>query len=85
VDPDGPADTYRGNRPWPRGTDEQEAKKEAWLARIKENPEATDADYNAAVSILVDPTLPIERANVDHLKELGFVIESNGLAVAKDW
>jgi hypothetical protein len=81
--PDGPANTYRGNRPWPKGTPTQEAKKEAWLARITDHPDTTDEDYNAAVSILAD--VPVDQANVDHLESLGFVvIQSNGI-VAKDW
>ncbi len=83
--PDGPADTFRGQRPWPEGTPGNEAKKEEWLSRIKEDPRATDADYNAAVSILVDPMIPTDQSDVDHLKELGYVIESDGLPVAKDW
>ncbi|GAB5023278.1 hypothetical protein [Mycobacterium avium] len=81
--PDGPADTFRKERPWPKGTDAQEATKEEWLSRIKGDPQATDADYNAAVSILVDPLIPTDEANVDHLIELGYVVDSNGLPVAR--
>ena len=36
--PDGPADTFRGQRPWPKGSPAQEAKKEEWLSRIKSTP-----------------------------------------------
>jgi hypothetical protein len=82
--PDGPANTYRGNRPWRKGTDAQEAKKEAWLKTIEDHPETTDQDYDTAVSILVD--VPVDQLSLGHLEKLGFVIvQSEGSIVAKDW
>jgi hypothetical protein len=70
----GPAGTFRGLRPWPKGTPAQEAKKEEWLSRIKDHPATTDEDYDAAVTILVDPLLPVQLERAARLAAAGFVI-----------
>lgn len=81
-----PTYTFRGQRPWPKGTAGNEAKKEAWLARIDEHPQTTDEDYDVAVSILVDAALPLDEVVVARLENLGFVaVNSDGSIVAKDW
>jgi hypothetical protein len=84
--PDGLANTYRGNRPWPKGTPSQEAKKEEWLDSIESHAQTTEKDLNAAVSLLIDPTpLPIEQANIENLEKFGFVIVNpDGSVAAKD-
>lgn len=82
--PDGPADTYRGNRPWPKGAPAQEAKKEEWLRLIKDHPETTERHYKVAVSVLVDPDVPpVDQEAASHLEKLGFGhIQPDGLFVA---
>ncbi|WP_165762622.1 hypothetical protein [Mycolicibacterium vulneris] len=83
--PNGPADTFHGQRPWPKGTPGQEAKKEAWLARIAAHPQTTDEDYDAAVSLLVDPTMPIDELSAARLESLGFVVVNpDGTCAAVD-
>jgi hypothetical protein len=72
--PDGPADTFSGNHPWPKGSPAQEAKKEEWLSRIKDHPGTTDKDYAAAVTMLVDPLLPVDPETAARLEATGFVI-----------
>ena len=82
--PDGPAETYRGERPWPKGLPEQERTKEEWLAKIAGHPQTTDGDYDAAVAILVDPGLLADQVDVANLEAFGFVIvESSGRIVAQ--
>ncbi|WP_396913652.1 hypothetical protein [Mycolicibacterium sp.] len=87
--PDGPAETYRGERPWPKGSPTQEAKKEAkkeeWLSRIKEHSGTTDQDYAAAVTMLVDPLLPVDPASAGRLEAAGFaVVNTDGTCAAVD-
>lgn len=83
--PDGPANTIRRNPPWPKGSDAQEAKKQEWLGRIHDHPVTTEADYTAAVTILVDPTIPIPQNSGARLSAAGFVIvQPGGTCVAVD-
>jgi hypothetical protein len=72
--PNGPADTFRKQRPWPKGTPAQEEKKEEWLSRIKDHAATTDEDYAAAVTMLVDPLLPVGSDVARRLEAAGFVI-----------
>jgi hypothetical protein len=83
--PNGPADTFRGQRPWPKGSPAQEAKKEEWLSRIKEHSGTTDKDYAAAVTMLVDPLLPVDPDAARRLEAAGFVIVNpDGTCAAVD-
>ena len=83
--PNGPAHTWRGNPPWPKGLPAQEEKKRAWLQKIHDHPGTTDADYSEAVTILVDPLLPIAPESAARLETAGFVtVQSNGACVAID-
>ncbi len=78
------ADSDRNNRPWPEGTPAQEATKEAWLLRIADHPATTDEDYAAAVSVLVDPALPIDEDVAARLVGLGFAhAQSPGFILPK--
>jgi hypothetical protein len=84
--PNGPAGTFHGNRPWPKGSPAQEATKEKWLAQIAAHPNTTDEDYDAAVTMLVDPSLPVEAATAARLQAAGLVIvNSNGSCVPNVW
>lgn len=83
--PNGPAHTWRGQPPWPTGTDEQEVKKRQWLQRIHEHPGTTDGDYSAAVTILVDPLIPVPAESGARLQDAGFVIANvDGTCAAID-
>lgn len=73
ADSNSPVHTWRGEPPWPKGTPEQERKKREWLGRIDEHPGTTDDDYSAAVSMLVDPLLPVDPKSSGRLCAAGFV------------
>jgi hypothetical protein len=83
--PNGPAHTWRGNVPWAKGSEAQEEKKRSWLQKIHDHPDTTDADYSAAVTMLVDPLLPVDRESSARLATASFVIvRSDGTCVAVD-
>lgn len=70
--PDGPAHTYRKGAPWPRGTDAQEITKRQWLQRIYDHPGTTEEDFSSAVTLLVDPMIPVSKDSGSRLQAAGF-------------
>lgn len=83
--PDGPGERFGGQRPWPKGSPAQEAKKEEWLSRIRDHPGTTDEDYAAAVTMLVEPLLPVDGGVVSRLRAAGFVaVQADGTCTALD-